>query len=38
MTNGRLDWWIRENYLELLEDFRKGKIETFEFWITFEKI
>ena len=25
MTNGHLDWWIRENSLELLEDFRKGK-------------
>jgi hypothetical protein len=36
MTNGRLDWCVRENYLELLEDFRKGGVETFEFCITFE--
>lgn len=33
-----LDWWIRENYLELLEDFRKGKMKSFEFCTTFEKI
>lgn len=38
MTNGHLDWCIRENYLDLLENFRKGKIKTFEFCITFEEI
>ena len=37
MTNGHLDWYIREHYLELLENFRKGKIQTFEFCISFEK-
>ena len=37
MTNGHLDWYIREHYLELLENFRKGKIQTFEFSINFEK-
>ena len=37
MLNGNLDWCIRENYLELLEDFRKGKMKAFEFCITFEK-
>ena len=26
LTNCRLDWCIRETYLELLEDFQKGKI------------
>ena len=26
MTNGHLDWYIREHYLDLLENFRKGKI------------
>jgi hypothetical protein len=31
-----LDWCIREIYLELLEDFRKGKINTFEFCLAFE--
>jgi hypothetical protein len=38
MTNGHLDWCIREHYLDLLENFRKGKIKTFEFCITFEEI
>jgi hypothetical protein len=37
MRNDHLDWCIRENYLELLEDFRKGKMKAFEFCITFEK-
>ena len=36
MTNGHLDWCIREHYLDLLENFRKGKIQTFEFCISFE--
>lgn len=36
MTNGHLDWCIREHYLDLLENFRKGKIKTFDFCITFE--
>lgn len=36
MTNGHLDWCIREHYLDLLENFRKGKIRTFEFCISFE--
>jgi GTP-sensing pleiotropic transcriptional regulator CodY len=38
MANGHLDWCLRENYLELLDDFRKGKIKTFEFSIRFENI
>lgn len=37
MTNSHLDWCIREHYLDLLENFRKGKIQTFEFCISFEK-
>lgn len=36
MTNGHLDWCIREHYFGLLENFRKGKIQTFEFCISFE--
>lgn len=36
MTNGHLDWCIREYYLDLLENFWKGKIQTFEFCISFE--
>ena len=36
MTNNHLDWCIREHYLDLLENFRKGKIQTFEFCISFE--
>ena len=36
MTNGHLDWCICEHYLDLLENFRKGKIQTFEFCISFE--
>ena len=36
LTNGHLDWCIREHYLDLLENFRKGKIQTFEFCISFE--
>jgi hypothetical protein len=31
LTNCHLDWCIREHYLDLLENFRKGKIQTFEF-------
>jgi GTP-sensing pleiotropic transcriptional regulator CodY len=38
MMNGHLDWCIRENYLELLEDLRKGKIELSEFCVDFEEI
>ena len=30
MTNGHLDCWISEHYFDLLENFRKGKIQTFE--------
>jgi hypothetical protein len=36
LTNCHLDWCIREHYLDLLENFRKGKIQTFEFCISFE--
>ena len=36
MANRYLDWCIREYYLDLLENFRKGKIETFEFCVSFE--
>ena len=36
MTNGHFNWCIREHYLELLENFRKGKIRTLEFCISFE--
>ena len=35
-TNCRLDWCIRETYVELLEDFQKGKITSFEFCLAFE--
>lgn len=38
MTTAHLDWCIREHYLELLENFRKEKIKTFEFSISFENI
>jgi len=36
MTNGHFDWCIREQYLDLLKNFQKGKIQTFEFCISFE--
>ena len=36
VTNGHLDWCIREHYLDLLENYQKGKIQTFEFCISFE--
>ena len=36
LTNCRLDWCIRETYVELLEDFQKGKINTSEFCLAFE--
>ena len=36
LTNCRLDWCIRETYIELLEDFQKGKINTSEFCLAFE--
>lgn len=32
-----MDWCIRETYIELLEDFQKGKINTSEFCLAFEK-
>ena len=31
-----MNWCIRETYVELLEDFQKGKISTFEFCLAFE--
>lgn len=36
MTNGHLDWCIREHYLDLLENFLKMETQTFEFCISFE--
>jgi len=36
MTNGHLDWCIREHYLDLLENFKKGKIQNFQLCISFE--
>lgn len=36
MANDHLDWCIREHYFDLLENFQKGKIQTFEFCISFE--
>lgn len=36
MTNGHLDWCICKHYLDSLENFRKGKIQTFEFCISFK--
>lgn len=36
ITNAYLDWCIREHYLDLLENFRKGKMKPFEFCISFE--
>jgi hypothetical protein len=36
MTNSYLDWCIRKHYLDFLENFRKGKIQNFEFCISFE--
>lgn len=36
LTNCRLDWCIRETYLEFLEDFQKRKINTFQFCLAFE--
>lgn len=38
ITNCYLDWCIRDNYLELLGDLLEGKIKTFEFCISFERI
>ena len=35
MTNGYLDSCICEDFLDLLENFRKGKIQIFEFCISF---
>ena len=29
MTNGHLDWCISEHYLDLLENYRKGKIQKY---------
>ena len=31
-----MDWCIREHYLDLLENFQKGKISTFDFCLAFE--
>ena len=36
LTNCRLDWCIREIYVELLKDFQKGEINTSEFCLAFE--
>jgi hypothetical protein len=37
ILEGHLDWEARENYLELREDFRKGKLKYLEFCVAFEK-
>lgn len=37
MLEAHLDWQGREDYLKLLENFQKGKIEDFEFCFTFEE-
>ena len=37
MANDYLDWCIREYYLDLVENFRKEKIQTFEFCLSFEQ-
>jgi len=36
LTNCRLDSCILEIYVELFEDFQKGKINTSEFYLAFE--
>jgi len=36
MTISSLNWCIREHYLDLLENFRKGKLQTFDFCISFD--
>jgi len=36
MTIGSLNWCIREHYLDLLENFRKGKLQTFDFCLSFD--
>lgn len=36
ILNGHLNWESRQNYLNLLKDFTKGKIKYFEFCIDFE--
>lgn len=36
ILNGHLDWEARDHYLELLEDFRKGKIKDLEFCFNFQ--
>lgn len=38
LTNCHLDWCIRENYLEILEDFQKGKINTVKFCVDINNI
>ena len=37
MANGYLDWCLREHYLDLLKNFRKGKIKIVEFCVSFEQ-
>ena len=37
MANDYLNWCIREYYLDLLENFRKKKIRTFEFCLSVEE-
>jgi hypothetical protein len=36
MLEGHLNWESRQNYLDLLEGFTKGKIKTLEFCMDFE--
>lgn len=36
ILNSHLDWESRQNYLDLLEDFKEKKIKYFEFCIDFE--
>jgi len=37
ILENHLDWESRDNYLELLEDFRNGKLEDLKFCVDFEK-
>lgn len=37
-TSGYLNWCIWKTYLDLLENFQKGKIETFDFCISSQNI
>ena len=36
MTNGHLDWCLRDDYLDLLENFRNGKLQSLDFCRSFE--